>query len=60
MEAAASKSDFSTVDASGIMLSSMANKHKEVQSELASISSEKAGVETSAGTLPKNLSKLCI
>lgn len=48
-EAVASKSEFSTINASGIMLSSMANKHNEMQTELASRSTEKVGVETSAG-----------
>ncbi|XP_059632337.1 COP1-interacting protein 7 [Cornus florida] len=51
-EAMSSRSDFSTMNASGIMLSSVASKHNESSNGLASENNVKAGVNTSADERP--------
>uniref|UniRef100_A0A5B7B089 COP1-interacting protein 7 n=1 Tax=Davidia involucrata TaxID=16924 RepID=A0A5B7B089_DAVIN len=51
-EAMSSRSDFSTTNTSGIMLSSVANKHNESRNELASENNAKAGIDTSAAERP--------
>ncbi|KAI8005209.1 COP1-interacting protein 7 [Camellia lanceoleosa] len=50
-EAMSNRSDFSAINASGIMLSSMANKQNESHGDLASEDNGKAAIDASAGPL---------
>lgn len=50
-DAVLSNLEFSTMNASGIMLSNMANKPSELQTDLSSEVSEKSGSDSSAGNL---------
>ncbi|KAA8527780.1 hypothetical protein F0562_035351 [Nyssa sinensis] len=51
-EAMSSRSEFSTMNASGIMISSVTNKHNESRIELAAENTAKAGIDMSADERP--------